>query len=179
MTISIKRESTLINAVPVCAVKALVHSELHVKKYDIGRHRWCTSIEAIEAIRKMAARFPDKQIATTLNRLRRRTGTGHTWNEKRVRSARHNNHLPIFNSSDFKNTTITLGEAAQRLNVSSTFVRHMIERKQLPATQVVPFAPWEIPVEALESAVVRKAITNTNNRVRSPQTQNSSQQQSI
>jgi hypothetical protein len=55
----------------------------------------------------------------------------------------------------------------------------MIERKQLPATQVVPLAPWEIPVEALESAVVRKAITNTNNRVRSPQTQNRSQQQSI
>jgi DNA invertase Pin-like site-specific DNA recombinase len=155
------------------------HSELRVKKYDIGRHRWCTSIEAIEVIRKMAARFPDKQIATTLNRLRLRTGTGHTWNEKRVRSARYNNHLPIFNSSDFKNSTITLGEAAQRLNVSSTFVRHMIERKQLPATQVVPFAPWEIPVEALESVAVRKAITNSNNRVRSPQTQNGSQQQSI
>jgi hypothetical protein len=34
------------------------HSELRVKKYAIGRHRWCTSIEAIEVIRKMAARFP-------------------------------------------------------------------------------------------------------------------------
>jgi hypothetical protein len=55
----------------------------------------------------------------------------------------------------------------------------MIERKQLPASQVVPFAPWEIPVEALESAVVREAIANINNRVRSPQTQNGSQQQSI
>jgi Recombinase zinc beta ribbon domain len=155
------------------------HSELRVKKYDIGRHRWCTSIEAIEVIRKMAARFPDKQIATTLNRLRLRTGTGHTWSEKRVRSARYNNHLPIFNSSDSKDSTITLEETAQRLNVSSTFVRHMIERKQLPASQVVPFAPWEIPVEALESAVVREAIANINNRVRSPQTQNGSQQQSI
>jgi hypothetical protein len=41
-----------------------------VKKYEIGRHRWCTSLEAIEVIRKMAARFPDKQIATTLNRKR-------------------------------------------------------------------------------------------------------------
>jgi hypothetical protein len=127
----------------------------------------------------MAARFPDKQIATTLNRLRLRTGTGHTWSEKRVRSARYNNHLPIFNSSDSKDSTITLEETAQRLNVSSTFVRHMIERKQLPASQVVPFAPWEIPVEALESAVVREAIANINNRVRSPQTQNGSQQQSI
>src|SRR5260370_25497647 len=96
------------------------HSELRVKKYEIGRHRWCTSLEAIEVIRKMAARVPDKQIATTLNRLRLRTGTGNTWNEKRVGSARYNHHLPIFNSSDYKNSTITLEEAAQRLNVSST-----------------------------------------------------------
>jgi hypothetical protein len=55
----------------------------------------------------------------------------------------------------------------------------MIERKQLPASQVVPFAPWEIPVEALESADVRRAISNINNRVRSPQTQNGSEQQPI
>jgi hypothetical protein len=155
------------------------HSELRVKKYEIGRHRWCTSLEAIEVIRKMAARFPDKQIATTLNRLRLQTGTGNTWNEKRVGSARYNHHLPIFNSSDYKNSTITLEEAAQRLNVSSTCVRHMIERKQLPASQVVAFAPWEIPVEALESEAVRKAIMNTKNRVRSLQTQNAAEQQPI
>ncbi len=55
----------------------------------------------------------------------------------------------------------------------------MIAQKQLPASQVVPFAPWEIPVEALESEVVRKAITNIKNRVRNPQTQEASEQQSI
>src|SRR5260370_9973361 len=75
----------------------------------------------------MAARFPDKQIATTLNRLRLQTGTGNTWNDKRVRSARYNNHLPIFDLSDYKNSNvITLQEAAQRLNVSPTSVRRMI-----------------------------------------------------
>ncbi len=78
------------------------HSELRVKKYDIGRHRWCTSIEAIEVIRKMATRFSDQQIATTLNRLRLQTGTGNTWNDKTVRSARYNHHLPIFGPSDYK-----------------------------------------------------------------------------
>ena len=42
------------------------------------------------------------------------------------------------------------------------------------------FAPWEIPVEALESEVVRKAITNIKNRVRNnPQTQDASEQQPI
>jgi hypothetical protein len=155
------------------------HSELRVKKYDIGRHRWCTSIEAIEVIRKMATRFSDQQIATTLNRLRLQTGTGNTWNDKTVRSARYNHHLPIFDPSDYKNSTVTLERAAKRLNVSPTCVRRMIAQKQLPASQVVPFAPWEIPVEALESEVVRKAITNIKNRVRNPQTQEASEQQSI
>jgi DNA invertase Pin-like site-specific DNA recombinase len=157
------------------------HSELRVKKSGIGRHRWCTSIEAIDIIRQMAARFPDKQIATTLNRLRLKTGTGNTWNDKRVRSARYNNQLPIFDLSDYKNSTvITLQEAAERLKVSPTCVRRMIAQKQLPASQVIRFAPWEIPVEALESEVVRKAITNIKNRVRNnPQTQDASEQQPI
>jgi hypothetical protein len=55
----------------------------------------------------------------------------------------------------------------------------MIERKQLPASQVVAFAPWESPVEALESEAVREAIMNTKNRVRSLQTQNAAEQQPI
>ena len=155
------------------------HSELRVKKYATGRHRWCTNIEAIEVIRKMAARFPDQQIATTLNRLQLRTGAGSTWNDKRVRSARYNHHLPIFDPSSYKKSAITLGEAAQRLNVSTTCVRRMIAQQQLPASQVVEFAPWEIPVEALESERVRRVIRNIKNRVRSLQTQNDGEQQSI
>jgi hypothetical protein len=155
------------------------HSELRVNKYATGRHRWCTNIEAIEVIRKMAARFPDQQIATTLNRLQLRTGTGSTWNDKRVRSARYNHHLPIFDPSSYKKSTLTLGEAAERLNVSPTCVRRMIAQQQLPASQVVAFAPWEIPVEAVESERVRRAIRNIKNRVRSLQTQNDGEQQSI
>jgi len=65
------------------------HSELRLKKNATGRHGRCTSLEAIEIIRQIANTFTDEQIATTLNRLGMRTGTGNTWNEIRVRSARH------------------------------------------------------------------------------------------
>lgn len=34
----------------------------------------------------------------------------------------------------------------------------MIERKLIPATQVVPCAPWEIAPEALDSKAVRAAV---------------------
>lgn len=54
------------------------HSELRVKKNLTGRHSRCTSLEAVEIIRQMAGRFPDEQIAATLNRLGLKTGSGNT-----------------------------------------------------------------------------------------------------
>jgi hypothetical protein len=45
------------------------HSEIRVNRNRTGRHRRCTSLEAIDVIRRMAERFPDEQIAATLNRL--------------------------------------------------------------------------------------------------------------
>ena len=52
------------------------HSELRVKKNLTGHHSRCTSLETIEVIRQMAGRFPDEQIAATLNRLGLKTGSG-------------------------------------------------------------------------------------------------------
>ncbi len=54
------------------------HSELRVKKNASGKHGHCTKVEAIEVIRQMASRFPDEQIAATLNRLGFLTGAGNT-----------------------------------------------------------------------------------------------------
>jgi hypothetical protein len=56
------------------------HSEIRLKKNLTGKHSRCTNLEAIEIIRRMAGRFPDDQIASTLNRLASGTGTGNTWN---------------------------------------------------------------------------------------------------
>ena len=45
---------------------------------------------------------------------------------------------------------VTMEEAAQRLGVSAG-IRRLIELKKVPANQVVACAPWQIPIEALES----------------------------
>jgi excisionase family DNA binding protein len=70
-------------------------------------------------------------------------------------------------------------EAAQRLGVSSTSIRRLIKLKKMPATQVVPCAPWQIPIEALDSEEVRKAVKNIKARVRVPRTQSGDQQQAM
>ena len=154
------------------------HSELRVKKSETGRSRRCTDPEAIEVLRQMAGKFSDQQIAATLNRLRLRTGVGNSWNVTRVRSARSYYQLPAF-AQNVPLREATLQVAARRLNVSQSIVRRMIEEKILPARQVVLCAPWQIPMEALDSEAIRKEATNIKNRVRIPQNQNLEGQQSM
>ncbi len=154
------------------------HSELRVKKFETGRSRRCTDPEAIEVLRQMAGKFSDRQIAATMNRLRLRTGVGNSWNEIRVRSARSYYQLPAF-SQDEEAKEVTVKVAAQRLNVSEWVVRRMIEEKTLPARQVIVCAPWQIPVEALDSEVIRQQAMNIRNRVRVPQNHHDDEQESL
>ena len=156
------------------------HSELRLKKSETGKHRHCTSLEAIDVIRKMAGKFPDQQIAATLNRLHLRTGADNPWNENRVYSARHHHGLPSFDpaqgsSSEF----VTLEQAALRLNLSPPSVRKMIEANILPGYQLVECAPWQIPVAALDTKEVRKAAINLKNRLRVSRNENQDKQQRL
>jgi hypothetical protein len=142
------------------------HSELRLKKRETGQHRRCTSMEAVEVVRQMSGRFTDESIAVTLNRLGMRTGMGNTWDKNRVYSLRHEHQFPNFDPQQ-PCSKVTLKEAARRLQVSEWSVRQMILEKNLPASQVVEFAPWEIPVEALDSEEIQKiaaSIRNGNNR---------------
>jgi hypothetical protein len=158
------------------------HSELRAKKFETGRSRRCSDPEAIEVLRQMAGKFSDQQIAATMNRLRLRTGVGNSWNMMRVRSARSYYQLPAFREDDDhanEAKEVTVKVAAQRLNVSQWMVRRMIEEKILPARQVVVCAPWQIPVETLDSEEIRKEAMNIRNRVRVPRSQSSEGQQSM
>jgi excisionase family DNA binding protein len=155
------------------------HSELRIKKNALGKHRRCTSVEAIEAIRAMAGKFSDQQIAATLNRLGLRTGAEHTWTEARVRSARQYHGFPSCASSETSSDMLTMQAAAERLGVSPKTIRRMIEQHQLPATQVVPCAPWQIRADVLDVHEIRKAVEHIKSRVRIPRARSVEQQGSM
>jgi DNA invertase Pin-like site-specific DNA recombinase len=133
------------------------HSELRVKKNLTGHHSRCTNMEAIEIIRQMAGRFPDEQIAATLNRLGLKTGSGNNWVELRVRTARSYHKLPTYDPK-LRENILTLEEASESLGVSHKIVRRLIDSKVITATQVVPWAPWEIPTESIQSEQVRRQV---------------------
>jgi hypothetical protein len=150
------------------------HSELRIRKNKLGRHQRCTSVDAIEVVRQMSGKFPEEQIAATLNRLGLRTGAGNTWSTQRVHGLRRYHELP--NNSQTDMDVMTLEEAAHRLGISSTSVRRMIDEKLIPAKQVVPCAPWEIPAKALENSAVLHAAKDIRNRTRGPQIRNGQQE---
>jgi excisionase family DNA binding protein len=142
------------------------HSEVRIKKGRIGQHRYCTKLETVEVVRRMAGQFTDEQIASTLNRLGMRTGAGNTWDEGRVYSLRHYHQMPAYDANRRPADVLTLEQAAARLGVSPGVVRRLIEARTIAATQVVPGAPWQIAAEALESKAVLTAVQERMRRAR-------------
>jgi hypothetical protein len=139
------------------------HSQVRWTKNKVGwRGRSTLTVEAI--IRKMALAFPDQEIALTLNRQRRRTATGTGWSAKSVARVRQQNQIPEFHHDARRPATLSLFQAAGRLQVGSFVVLRLIREGILPARQVVACAPWEIAKEAIDSEAVKAALTRRRRR---------------
>jgi hypothetical protein len=62
--------------------------------------------------------------------------------------------------------TVTLEQASERLGISHKVIRRLIESNRIPASQVVPWAPWEIPIEAIESVDIVQEVARAKRRPR-------------
>ena len=79
------------------------------------------------------------------------------WVELRVCTARSYHKLPSYNPK-LRQNVLTLEEASESLGVSHKIVRRLIDSKVITATQVVPWAPWEIPAESIQSEQVLREV---------------------
>lgn len=135
------------------------HTELRVAKPKTGEHNHRTAAEAVEVVRQMAGQYPDDIIASTLNRLGFSTGYRNTWRKHMVCSLRSKLGLPTYDpKAKQAQNTITAEQAAERLGVSLRTVRELLRTNVLMGTQVVKFAPWQIPIEALNASAVVERI---------------------
>ncbi len=66
--------------------------------------------------------------------------------------------VPPFCPSADDEATISAERAAAGLGICVGSVQKLIREGVLPATQVLPSAPWRIPVEALASAAVIEGV---------------------
>ena len=135
------------------------HTESRITKPKTGEHGHRTAAEAVEVVKQMAGQYPDDIIACTLNRLGFSTGYGNTWKKHLVCSLRSKLDLPTYDPNNKQaQSALTAEQAAQRLGVSMRTVRELLRTNVLNGTQVVKFAPWRIPAEALNGPSVIERI---------------------
>jgi DNA invertase Pin-like site-specific DNA recombinase len=134
------------------------HSEVRVARVRCGRYPEDRKPSAATVMRKLGGRWPDRQLAVTMNRMRCRTSDGATWTVVRVRELRERLGIPEFDPCAPREETISLEDAARRLSICVGSVYRLIRDGVLPASQLMPSAPWEIPVAAIDSEAVRIGV---------------------
>ena len=134
------------------------HTEIRVSRINTGRYPEDRHPSPVEVIRKLGGQWPDRQLAVTMNRMRCRSTEGGTWTAIRVRELRERMGIAAFDPTQAREETISVDEAARRLQICVGSVLRLIREGILPAKQLMPSAPWQVSVAALESESVRIGV---------------------
>jgi hypothetical protein len=112
----------------------------------------------VEVIRKLGGQWPDRQLAVTMNRMRCKAADGSSWTAVRVRELRERLGIAPFDPAAPGVAAISVDETARRLQICVGSVLRLIRQGVLPATQLMPSAPWQVPLAALESEAVKIGV---------------------
>ena len=134
------------------------HTEVRVPRVKTGRYPADMAPTAVDALRKLAGHWPDRELAVSLNRMRCKTSDGETWTTIRVKEMRERLGLPNYDPVHADDKMISLMKAAERLGICVGSVKSLVLRGILPATQILPGSPWLVPVAALSSETVRIGV---------------------
>src|SRR5262249_15673031 len=126
------------------------HTPLQLKMNGVGKHRWTVPEDTLSLIRELARLMPDQQIARLLNRAGKPTGRGNGWTKTRVCSFRSHHGIAVYREGEWvERGEITLGAAAQIMNVSLMTALRMVRRGIIKGRQLCSGAPWVIKPEDL------------------------------
>jgi len=89
---------------------------------------------------------------------------GRTWTELRVRTLRETLEIPPYDPIENPRTTLSADEASRRMAICVGSVIRLIREGVLPAKQVLFGAPWEIPIDALDSEAVKIGVQRIKER---------------
>jgi len=103
-----------------------------------------TSQGTVELVRALAVHHGDREIASVLNRQRRRTGAGLPFTQERVRSVRKKHRIPAAPPPDPSAETLSIEQAASELGVSGSTIYRWLRAGLLPGEQTTPHASWRI-----------------------------------
>lgn len=127
-----------------------------------------TSTDVIEAVRILTLIAPDELIAGMLNRNGLQTGRGNRFTRERITSLRSHHQIPNHNPEErVKNGWMTLGEAADYLNVSPRTLRIAAEAGEIPSRHPLKDGPWIFSRGDLESPsaqAIKRRVENRNRK---------------
>jgi len=131
------------------------HTEVRVPRVKTGRYPGDGAPAAVDALRKLAGHWPDRELAVSLNRMRCKTSDGESWTTIRVRDMRERLGIADYDPGKTEATMISLMKAAERLGICVGSAKTLALKGILPATQIMPGSPWLVPAEALALEAVR------------------------
>ena len=134
------------------------HTEVRVEKVRAGRYPDDRYPSSVEVMRTLGGQWPDRELAVTMNRMRCKSSDGKSWTVVRVRELRERLGIAAFDPASIKTETVTVDEAAQRLKICVGSVKRLIREGVLPATQLMPSAPWQIPTSALDTEAMKIGV---------------------
>jgi len=134
------------------------HTELRVARVRTGRYPAESLPNAVEVMRRLGGHWPDRELAVTLNRMRCRGPEGQSWTMVRVKALRERLGIAPFDRTVPREETISVDATAQRLGICVGSVHRLIRQGVLPAEQIMPSAPWQVPVAALTTEAVRIGV---------------------
>ena len=128
-------------------------SRVRCGRYPAGRQT-----NPVEVIRKLGGQWPDREVASTMNRMPCKPADGKAWTTVRVQELRERLGVAPFDPAATRVETVSADEAAIRLGMCVGSVHKLIREGALPGTQLMHSAPWRIPAAALGSDAVRTGV---------------------
>jgi DNA invertase Pin-like site-specific DNA recombinase len=125
-----------------------------------GSHTRCTDQDTIALVRRLAERYPDKQIAAILARQGRLTGAGNPFTAHNVHGLRTYHQIPAapVRPTAHDGEVVTIATAATELDVSTATVHRWLREGFITGEQITPGAPWQIRLtDELRARVREKA----------------------
>jgi DNA invertase Pin-like site-specific DNA recombinase len=119
-----------------------------------------TDEDTIALVRRLAAHYPDAQIAGILNRQGRRSARGQRFTASIVQSLRHHWGIPRFQppAESPQGEVVTITKAAEFLGVVPSTVHRWLADGFIAGEQPTPGAPWQIRItDELRARFVEQA----------------------
>jgi DNA invertase Pin-like site-specific DNA recombinase/uncharacterized protein YndB with AHSA1/START domain len=119
-----------------------------------------TDEDTIALLERLAAHYPDAQIAGILNRQGRRSATGERFTTIIVGGLRRYRHIPTYQAptEPLNGELLPVGKAADALGVAASTLHRCLQAGFIRGEQDTPGAPWRIRVnDELRSLFVEDA----------------------